>query len=60
MPADYLTVDDIMKSMGVGKTKAYNVIKELNAERKKRGYIVAPGKVSKSYYEARYGVKVER
>lgn len=60
MPADYMTVEDIMKSMGVGRTKAYNVIRQLNAERKKRGYIVTPGMVSKSYYEARYGVKVER
>lgn len=58
MAKDFMNVRDVMASIGCGESKAYRVIRELNAEREKRGYKVHPGKVSKSYFEARYGVTV--
>lgn len=58
MAKDFMSVKDVMNSIGCGKSKAYRTIKELNAEREKRGYKTHTGRVSKSYFEARYGVKV--
>lgn len=58
MAKDFMNVHDVMRSIGCGESKAYRVIKELNAEREKRGYKTYSGRISKSYFEARYGVKV--
>lgn len=58
MAKDFMDVKDVMISIGCGESKAYRVIRELNAEREKRGFKTHSGKVSKSYFEARYGVKV--
>lgn len=44
------TVKDVMRILQVKQTKAYKIIRELNEELEQRGYIVAPGKVSKRYF----------
>lgn len=41
----YFTAQDIMASVGVGRTKAYGIIKALNTELEKDGYLTFPGKV---------------
>lgn len=58
MAKDFMNVRDVMASIGCRESKAYRIIQELNAEREKRGYKTHTGRVSKSYFEARYGVKV--
>lgn len=58
MEKTVLDVQDVMKAMGCKESKAYRIIRELNKERKKRGYITFNGQVSKRYFEDRLGVKV--
>ena len=53
----YLTAKDIMELLGVSKSKAYGLIRKLNAELEAEGYIVITGKVSKKRFEERvYGM----
>ncbi len=59
MPKSFLDVKDVMVEMGCGRTTAYKEIQKLNEELDKRGYITHKGKISRSYFEARYKVKVE-
>lgn len=41
----YLTAEDIMACVGVGRSKAYEIIKNLNAELDRDGYLTFPGKI---------------
>lgn len=47
----FLNASDISMLMDVSMSKAYKIIKELNNELRKSGYIVVSGRVSKSYFE---------
>lgn len=49
--------DDICKILDVADTKAYEIIKQLNAELEKSGYITVRGRVPAEYFEKRLGVK---
>lgn len=57
MQVSYYTVEEVQRLLGVSKSKAYKIIKELNAELKENGYIVTPGKISRKYLEEKcYGL----
>ena len=43
----YLNVHDVMDLLGVSKSKAYQIIKDLNGEMSAKGYLTVNGKVNK-------------
>lgn len=45
-----------MKILDVKETKAYKIIKELNQELEKKGYITVAGRVPRKYFFERCGV----
>lgn len=51
---EFLTPEEIQKILKVGETKAYEIIRELNKEMKRDGYMVVSGKVNKAKFEERY------
>ncbi len=52
----FITAGEISEIMGVSKASAYRIIKELNAELSKKGFLVIQGKTSKKYFNERlYG-----
>ena len=59
MPKAFLGVNDIKEIVGCCEKTAYNLIQKMNAEQKKKGRQTIKGRVSKSYFEANYGIKVE-
>lgn len=42
-------VKEVQKILGIGETKAYSIIKQLNTELDKKGYITIRGKIPKEY-----------
>lgn len=53
-----LGADEVSEALGISKNKAYEVIRQLNAELEKMGFITFTGKVSKKYfYERVYGLQ---
>ena len=55
-----MNVHDVCEILGVSKAYAYNLMRGYNAELKKAGYIVVPGKISTKFLaEKIYGMKVE-
>jgi hypothetical protein len=50
----YLDVNDIMTITGVKQSKAYQIIRELNKELKKKGCITIAGQVSKKFFNEKY------
>lgn len=47
----YVTVKDVQDILGISKSKAYGIIRDLNEELKKKGYLVVRGKTSRAYFE---------
>ncbi|MFA9465330.1 MAG: transcriptional regulator [Velocimicrobium sp.] len=51
----YYKVEDVMTILGCQRTKAQDVIRELNCELVNKGYKKWPkGKISKRYFQERY------
>ena len=49
-----LTASEVAERLGVCRTSAYGVIRELNAEMEKRGCKTIAGRVSNDFFEERY------
>ena len=54
----YLTAAEVAETVGVSITKAYKLIREMNEELKKKGFLTIPGRVSRRYFEEKfYGLR---
>jgi hypothetical protein len=55
----FLRAEDVAEELGVSTAYAYKLIRELNSDLKKRGFITINGRISKQYFrEKLYGEKV--
>ena len=53
----FVGVETVAKDFGVSKGFAYKLIKQMNEELKKNGYLTVAGRVSRQYYKERiYGL----
>lgn len=50
----YITANEIMGILGIGRSKAYEVVRQLNEELEKDGYNVIKGKVPVRYFQKKY------
>lgn len=51
---EMIRADEVAERLGISRTYAYSVIKELNRELADKGYMTVSGRVSKDYFEQRY------
>lgn len=51
----FLYVTDIMELFNCSRTKAYQIIAELNRELEQKGFLFIRGRISRRYFEERYG-----
>lgn len=57
---NYMNVDDVAECIGVSTSSAYKIIRTLNDELRKKGYLTVAGKVPTKYFEERwYGYRKE-
>lgn len=57
MNEKFLEVGDVMHILGISKSAAYKLMRQINSELEKKGYIVIRGKASRKYFEERiYGM----
>lgn len=54
MKKQYVTATELMETLGVSKGKAYKIIRDLNEELAKQGYIKIAGKCPRKYFEEKY------
>ena len=55
-----MSAEDIAKELGVSKGKAYKLIRDLNQELVKNGFVVISGKLPRAYWEKKfYGYQTE-
>lgn len=50
----YYDATEISEMLGISKATAYGIIKRLNEELEKAGYITISGKVSRTYFGERW------
>lgn len=54
----FMNVDDVVENLNVSKPHAYKLIRDLNEELKRKGFITISGKISRKYFIERfYGIK---
>lgn len=46
----FLSADDIEKELSIGRTTAYKIIRELNAELKRKGFMTQVGRVLRRFF----------
>ena len=46
----FMTVEEVAAEMGVSKSYAYKIVKQLNEELKKLGYLTVAGRVNANYF----------
>ena len=61
MKSNYMmSAEDIARELGVSKGKAYKLIRDLNQELVKNGFVVISGKLPRAYWEKKfYGYQTE-
>ena len=50
----FFTANEIMQQLQVSSSKAYSVIRKLNAELEAKGYLTVSGRISRTYFFKRY------
>ena len=50
----YLTVNDVIEILGVSRSQAYKVIRNMNNDLAAKGYLTVQGKVPKKYFEEQW------
>ena len=60
MKAQFITAAEVAEIMGVSRTKAYQIVRDMNKELRAMGYITIAGKCPVQYFKQKfYGFKVE-
>lgn len=54
---EFYLVDNVMEILGVSKSKAYQIMQDMNKELRDEGYFTIAGKVPKTYFEERFYFK---
>ena len=44
--SNFMSAADVAKELGVGRTKSQQIVRELNAELEKMGYLTVQGKIA--------------
>ena len=47
---NFMTVDEVAQELNVSKSYAYKVVRELNAEMQKLGYLTVTGRVNTNFF----------
>ena len=55
----FLSIEEVEKITGFGYSKAGGIIRGLNDELKKKGFITHQGRVSAEYFAQRHGLTIE-
>lgn len=46
-----MTVEEVAEELRVSKSKAYEIVRQLNAELKQKGYLTVAGRVNTQFFQ---------
>lgn len=47
----FMRVEEVAQELGISKSYAYKIVRRLNEELKKKGYLTISGRVSREYFK---------
>ena len=50
---NFMTVDEVAEELLISKAKAYEIVRQLNAEMRKQGYLTVAGRVNTTFFHKR-------
>ena len=50
---NFMTVDEVAEELLISKSKAYEIVRQLNAEMRKQGYLTVAGRVNTTIFNKR-------
>lgn len=54
----FVRAEEVARELGISKPYAYKLVREMNEELKKKGFLTIVGRVSRRYFEEKcYGLK---
>lgn len=54
----FISTEEVANELGVSKSFAYKIVRQMNEELKTKGFMIVAGKVSRVFYEEKfYGIK---
>ena len=54
----FVRAEEVARELGISKPYAYKLVREMNEELKKKGFLTIPGRVSRRYFvEKFYGLR---
>ena len=51
---NFMRVEEVAEELGVSKSYAYNIVQQLNAELKAKGYLTISGRVNRRFFLEKY------
>ncbi|MEA5039520.1 hypothetical protein SDC9_165602 [bioreactor metagenome] len=59
MKAQFITATEVAEIMGISRSKSYQLVREMNKELKKQGYLTVAGKCPAQYFKQKfYGFQI--
>lgn len=59
MRAQFITATEVAEIMGISRSKAYQIVREMNRELKSQGYLTVAGKCPAQYFKQKfYGFQI--
>lgn len=50
----FITAQEVAELIGISKSKAYTIVRELNEELSAKGFITVAGRVSRKFFEEKF------
>ena len=50
----FIRADEAAEILGISKPYAYKLLRDMNDELKRKGYLVIPGRVCRKYFEEKF------
>lgn len=50
----FITAQEVAELLGISKSKAYTIVRELNEELSAKGFITVAGRVSRKFFEEKF------
>lgn len=50
----FISAQEVADMLGISKSKAYRIVRELNEELEAKGFIIVAGRVSRKFFEEKF------
>ena len=60
MRAQFITASEVAEIMGISRSKAYQIVREMNRELKAQGYLTVAGKCPAQYFKQKFTIHLTR